>query len=211
MKKRMPKEGAAGRRRERATLPGKAVVTYPYWLRLKTFLARQDPHSGLTEGKLESTYLSQGAGKPDRTGVAPLPGIDVEKLSEEEIEELVTNWASGHKIGYLYDRETGKKEPHVLMHSLTPNLMNLGGEVVAVTEHKAGNNSTSGQRMEVNIFNTSMSFNFNAFYVGSCSQRDGKEPSPSDQKEDEGGGQEGEEGAEVGEKENQCQNEEGQE
>ena len=209
MKKRMPKEGAAGRRRERATLPGKAVVTYPYWLRLKTFLARQDPHSGLTEGKLESTYLSQGAGKPDRTGVAPLPGIDVEKLSEEEIKALVTNWASGHKIEYLYDPETGKEEPHVLMHSLTPNLMCLGGEVVAVEEHKASVNKTSGQRIEVNIFYVSMCFN--TIYVGSCSQRGGEESSPSDQKEDEGGGKEGEEGAEVGAEENQCQNEEGQE
>ena len=148
----MHEEGASGRRRCRATLPGKATVTYPYWLRLKDFLARQDPHSGLAEGKLESTFLSQGAGKPDRTGVAPLPGIDVEKLSEEEIKALVTNWASGHKIEYLYDPETGKEEPHVLMHSLTPNLMSLGGEVVAVEEHKASVNLTSEQRMEVNMY-----------------------------------------------------------
>ena len=150
MRKRMHEEGAAGRRRGRATLPGKATVTYPYWLRLKTFLAWRDPHSGLAEGKLESVFLSQGAGKPDVTGVAPMPGIDVEKLSEEDIKELVTNWASGHKIKYLYDPETGKEEPHVLMHSLTPNLPGPG-IVVAVKEHKASSNSTSGQRMKVYI------------------------------------------------------------
>ena len=150
MTKRMQKEGAAGRRRDRATLPGKAVVTYPYWLRLKTFLAWRDPHSGLAEGKLESTFLSQGAGKPDMTGVAPMPGIDVEKLSEEDIKELVTNWASGHKIKYLYDPDTGKKEPHVLMHSLTPNLPGPG-IVVAVKEQKESNYSPSGQMTEVNI------------------------------------------------------------
>ena len=148
MRKRMHEEGAAGRRRGRATLPGKATVTYPYWLRLKTFLAWRDPHSGLTEGKLESVFLSQGAGKPDLTGVAPMPGIDVEKLSEEDIKELVTNWASGHKIKYLYDPDTGKKEPHVLMHSLTPNLPGPG-IVVAVKEQRESNYSPSGQMTEV--------------------------------------------------------------
>ena len=151
MQRRMQEEGAAGRRRSKAILPGKATVTYPYWLRLKTFLAWQDPHSGLAEGKLESTFLSQGAGKPDRTGVAPMPGIDVEKLSEEEIKELVTNWASGHKIKYLYDSDTGKEEPHVLMHSLTPNLPGPG-IVLEVKEQKESNFSPSGQTKEVKIY-----------------------------------------------------------
>ena len=44
------------KRRGKAALPGKAMVTYPYWMKLRTFLARQDPHSGLTEEKLESNY-----------------------------------------------------------------------------------------------------------------------------------------------------------
>ena len=145
------KTQAAGRGRGCATLPGKALVTYPYWLRLKTFLAWRDPHSGLAEGKVESTFFSQGAGKPDRTGVAPMPGIDVEKLSEEDIKELVTNWASGHKIQYLYDSETGKKEPYVLMHSLTPNLPGPG-IVVAMKEQKQSSYSPSGQTTEVKIY-----------------------------------------------------------
>ena len=145
------KSQAAGRRRGYATLPGKALVTYPYWLRLKTFLAWRHPHSGLAEGKLESIFLSQGAGKPDRTGVAPMPGIDVEKLSEEDIKELVTNWASGHKIKYLYDSDTGKEEPHVLMHSLTPNLPGPG-IVLEVKEQKESSYSPSGQAKEVKIY-----------------------------------------------------------
>ena len=145
------KTQAAGRGRGCATLPGKALVTYPYWLRLKTFLAWRDPHSGLAEGKLESTFLSQGAGKPDRTGVAPMAGIDVEKLSEEDIKELVTNWASGHKIKYLYDSDTGKEEPHVLMHSLTPNLPGPG-IVLEVKEQKESSYSPSGQTKEVKIY-----------------------------------------------------------
>ena len=146
---------AARKRRGRASLPGKRTATYPYWVRLGVFLARQDPKSGLSKEKLEQRFLSKGAGKPDRTGVAPLPGIDVEKLSEEEIQELVKNWASGHKIEYILDRETGKEEPHVMMLSLTPNLMSPDGGAVAVKEPKEGDTSLCGQTPEVNIFLTS--------------------------------------------------------
>ena len=60
----------------------------------------------------------------------------------------MTNWASGHKIKYLYDPETGKEEPHVLMHSLTPNLPGPG-IVVAVKEQRESNYSPSGQMTEV--------------------------------------------------------------
>ena len=38
-------------------------------------------------------------------------------MSEERLKELVTNWASGHEIKYILDRDTGREEPHVLMHS----------------------------------------------------------------------------------------------
>ena len=80
-----------------------------------------------------------------------MPGIDVEKLSEEEIKELVTNWASGHKIKYLYDSDTGKEEPHVLMHSLTPNLPGPG-IILEVKEQKESSYSPSGQAKEVKIY-----------------------------------------------------------
>ena len=80
-----------------------------------------------------------------------MPGIDVEKLSEEDIKELVTNWASGHKIKYLYDSDTGKEEPHVLMHSLTPNLPGPG-IVLPVKEKNESNCSSSGQTKEVKIY-----------------------------------------------------------
>ena len=138
------------KRRGKAALPGKAMVTYPYWMKLRTFLARQDPHSGLTEEKLESNHLSRGAGKPSQNRVAPLPGIDVENLSKEDMIELVTKMASGHKIQYILDRETGKEELHVMMHSLTPHLM--VGKAVEVKESKERENTSSGQRTEVNIF-----------------------------------------------------------
>ena len=73
----------------------------------------------------------------------------VEKLSEEEIEELVKNWEGGPKIDYIFDRETGKEEPHALLHSITPNLMI--GKPVAVKEQKERDDSPSGQRTEVNF------------------------------------------------------------
>ena len=154
MNERMQQERrqAARKRRGRASLPGKRAATYPYWIRLGEFLARQDPESGLSNEKLEQRFLSKGAGKPDRTRVAPLPGIEVEKLSEERLKELVTNWASGHKIKYILDRDTGREEPHVLMHSLTPNLMGPDIRTVAVKEHKEGGNCPSGQRAEVIFF-----------------------------------------------------------
>ena len=132
-------------RRGKATLPGKATVTYPHWMRLGHVLELQDPHSGRRKEKMEFLYLSQGAGNPEITGVAPLPGIDVENLSEEEINDLVTNWASGHKIKFFLDRDTGKEEPHVLMHSLTP-VPNPARAAVKETD-----DSPSGERTEVNI------------------------------------------------------------
>ena len=154
MNERMPKarRQAARKGRDRASLPGKGTTTYPYWMRLGVFLDRQDPKSGLSKENLEQRFFSKGACKPDRTRVAPLPGIEVEKLSEERLKEIVTNWASGHKIEYILDSDTGREELHVLMHSLTPNLMGPGITAVAVKEHKEGGNSPSGQRPEVNIF-----------------------------------------------------------
>ena len=111
-----------GRRRGKETHPGRPTVTYPCWVRLGTVLERQNPHSGKTKETLESRYLA-GPGQPERTGVAPQLGIDVERLSDEEVEKLVKNWASGHKIKFMLDRETGLDKPHVLVHSLTPHLM----------------------------------------------------------------------------------------
>ena len=137
------------KKRGQTTSPGKANVTYPHWVKLRKFLAMQDPNSGLTEKKLESIYLGRGAGKPEQARFAPIPGIDVEKLSEEQMEELVMWLARGHKIEYILDRETGKKEPHVMMHSLSPHLMS--GKAVKVKEFKESENTTSGQRTEVDI------------------------------------------------------------
>ena len=154
MNERMPKERrqAARKGRDRASLPGKRTATYPYWVRLGVFLDRQDPNSGLSKENLEQRFLSRGAGRPDKTRVAPLPGIEVEKLSEEKLKELETNWASGLKIKYILDSDTGREEPHVLMHSLTPNLMGPDIRTVAVKEHKEGGNCPSGQRAEVIFF-----------------------------------------------------------
>ena len=157
MNERMPKarRQAARKGRDRASLPGKGTTTYPYWMRLGVFLDRQDPKSGLSKENLEQRFFSRGAGKTDKTRVAPLPGIEVEKLSEEKLKELETNWASGLKIKYILDSDTGREEPHVLMHSLTTNLMGPGITAVVVKESKEGDASLSGQRPEVNIFSNS--------------------------------------------------------
>ena len=138
------------KKRGQATSPGKANVTYPHWVKLRMFLAMQDPNSGLTEKKLESIYLGRGAGKPEQWRLAPLPDIDVEKRSEEEISWLVTKLANGPMIKFILDRETGTEEPHVLMHSLTP----IPDLAAAVKEPKRTNDdvTTSGERKEVNIF-----------------------------------------------------------
>ena len=123
------------------------MVTYPHWVKLRIFLAMQDPSSGLTDKKLESLYLKRGAGKPDQWRLAPLPDFDVEKWSEEE---LVMKLARGHKTKYLQDRETGKEELHVLMHFLSPLAFPAG----AVKEAKKTDDTvaTSGERTKVNIF-----------------------------------------------------------
>jgi len=113
------------------------------------------PKSGLSKKNLEQRFFSRGTGKPDKARVAPLPGIEVEKWSEEKLKELETNWASGLEIKYILDSDTGREEPHVLMHSLTPNLMGPGIRAVAVEESKEGDASLSGQRAKVNIFSIS--------------------------------------------------------
>ena len=123
------------------------MVTYPHWVKLRIFLAMQNPSSGLTERKLESIYLKRGAGKPEQWRLAALPDFDVEKWSEEE---LVMKLARGHKTKYLQDRETGKEELHVLMHSLSPFAL----PAVVVKEPKRTDDTvtTSEERKEVNIF-----------------------------------------------------------
>ena len=123
------------------------MVTYPHWVKLRIFLAMQNPSSGLTERKLESIYLKRGAGKPEQWRLAALPDFDVEKWSEEEV---VMKLARGHKMKYLMDRETGKEELHVLMHFLSPLAFPAG----AVKEAKKTDDTvaTSGERTKVNIF-----------------------------------------------------------
>ena len=119
-----------GRRRGKETQQKRSTVTYPFWVPLETWLVRQNPHSGLTKEKLVSGYLAR-PGQPEQTVVAPQPGIDVERLSDEEVKELVEKWASGHKI--LLDR---LDKPHVIVHSLTPHLMEGKAEKVLDVEWK---------------------------------------------------------------------------
>ena len=108
-----------GHKMKKGVVQWKRTVTYPHRIRLGSLLDRQEPNSGLKEEKLVTRFFSRGAGKPAITVIAPLPGIDVEKLSEEEIEELVKNWQGGPKIDYIFDRETGKEEPQLCY---TPSL-----------------------------------------------------------------------------------------
>ena len=135
-----------GHRKKKGVVQWKSPVTYPFTMKLGTFLDRQKPNSGLKEEKLVSSYF--GRGKPERTVVAPLPGIDVEKLSEEKVEELIENWEAGAKIEYILDKETGKKEPHVAMLSLTPNLMGPRREAVKVKETEKSDDSAGGHKAE---------------------------------------------------------------
>ena len=110
MNERMPKarRQAARKGRDRASLPGKGTTTYPYWMRLGVFLDRQDPKSGLSKENLEQRFFSKGACKPDRTRVAPLPGIEVEKLSEERLKELVTRGPSRQFFGQISAQNLSK-------------------------------------------------------------------------------------------------------
>ena len=114
----------------------------------------QNPQSGLTKEKLEEYYLSQGAGKPEQTVVAPIPGLDVENLSEEQIKWLVTESAAGHRVENILDEETGKMEPHVMMLSFTPHLR--GGKAVIEKELKGCEHTSSGERTEVDIHATTI-------------------------------------------------------
>ena len=166
-----------GRKMRKGIVQWKSTVTYPHRIRLGTLLDRQEPNSGLKEEKLVTRFFSRGAGKPAITVIAPLPGIDVEKLSEEEIEELVKNWEGGPKIDYIFDRETGKEEPHALLHSITPNLMI--GKPVAVKEQKERDDSPSGQRTEVNICFKNIYLFLTLFMQAPGVKQVGKDPLPA--------------------------------
>ena len=179
-------------------------------------LERQNPHSGKTMETLESRYLA-GPGQPEHTGVAPLPGVDVERLSDEEVEKLVKNWASGHKIKFMLDRETGQDKPHVIVHSLTPHL--LEGKPVEVLKDewkcsstvpvhlqllKCSRNSPCAQcTVQVDTFYQINFLCFNAFYAGSRPQTVQTGPSSSDQEDAQGDGEEIAERSEVGDKESE--------
>ena len=143
-----------GLKRKKGVVQWKSPVTYPFTMKLGTLLDRQEPNSGLKEEKLVSSYLGRGAGKPERTVFAPMPGIDVEKLSEEKVEELIKNWEAGAKIEYILDRETGKEELHVAMLSLTSNLMGPRREAVKVKETKNSDDSAGGHKAEAPPLNT---------------------------------------------------------
>ena len=195
-----------GRRRGKETQQKRSTVTYPFWVPLETWLVRQNPNSGLTKEKLVSGYLAR-PGQPEQTVVAPQPGIDVERLSDEEVKELVEKWASGHKI--LLDR---LDKPHVIVHSLTPHLMEGKAEKVLDVEWKCTvpahlqlwkctrKSQCKRCTVQVDTFYQINFLCFNVFYAGlkktGRPQKDGQGPSPTDQEEALADGKKSAEGSE---------------
>ena len=137
--------------RRRPTHSMRHAVTYPSWVRLGTFLKRQNPFTKEDEGKLERRYLA-GPGKPEQTVVAPLPGIDV--TTDQKVKKLVSMWAGGHKIKYI------DRVPHVMMHSLTPPQ----GRRKVEKEKKF---IECDQKDEVDIIKSAICSVSNVFYAGS--------------------------------------------
>ena len=157
-----------------------------------------------------SGYLAR-PGQPEQTVVAPQPGIDVERLSDEEVKELVEKWASGHRIKFLPDSDV----PHVIVHSLTPHFMEGKPVKVLDVEWKCTvpahlqlwkctrKSQCKRCTVQVDTFYQINFLCFNAFYAGSRPQTVQTGPSSSDQEEAQGDGKETAERSEVGDKESE--------
>ena len=147
--------------------PVKSAPSYPYEVRVGTYLAmRQGPEGmrklekeGVNEHKLEEKFMEEILRKP---GICQNPGIeeskmfDVEKLDEEAVKKLIRKCASGPKINSRYNPSSGKTEHYMVLLAISPvqRDMRKGDERKADEEEQQQQQreSDSEPRPEVNIF-----------------------------------------------------------
>ena len=146
--------------------PLKSAPSYPYEVRVGTYLAmREGPEGmrklekeGVNEHKLEEKFMEEILRKP---GICQNPGIeesrmfDVEKLDEAAVKKLIRKCASGPMINSRYNPSSGKIEHYMVLLAMSPvqRDMRKGDERKAdEEEQQQQRESDSEPRPEVNIF-----------------------------------------------------------
>ena len=146
--------------------PLKSAPSYPYEVRVGTYLAmREGPEgmrklekAGVTAEKLEVKFMEEILRRP---GICQNPSIegskyfDVEKLDEEAVKNLLRRCASGPEIKSLYNSASGKTEHYMVLLAMSPAQgdMRIRGERKAdKEEQQQQRDSDSKPRPEVNIF-----------------------------------------------------------
>ena len=145
--------------RNRLNAMVKSVTTYPYEMKLGTYLAVKEGEAGMrrlgvkTPERLEQLYVEQVVLR--EPGVCANPArefqtFDVEALSDEAVKRLISRWESGLKIEARQNPVNGRTNYYVRLLAMSPGQGDLIRAVKEKQQEQTGDDGKS--RPEVNIF-----------------------------------------------------------
>ena len=155
--------GKAGVKKKRVKrvrdAPLRSTPSYPYEMRVGTYLARREGPEGMrklqmkgvTEHKLEEKFMKEILRRP---GICQNPAekgfqkFDVEKLDEEAVMNRIRGYASGPMIRSRLNPASGSTEHFVVLLAMSPG---QGGEMKADKEEGQQNYLDREPRPEVDI------------------------------------------------------------
>ena len=124
---------AAVRKRVKTNRMGKCQTTYPYEMRLGTYLAMKEGEVGMrrlfklgvkTHERLEELYVEQVISRELGVCANPLNAefqkFNVEALGEEAVKKLIRSWQSGLKTEARKNPENGKTNYYVRLLAMSP-------------------------------------------------------------------------------------------
>ena len=136
-----------------------SVTTYPYEMKLGTYLVLKEGEAGMrrlgvkTPERLEQLYVEQVVLR--EPGVCANPDkefqkFDVEALCDEAVKRLISSWESGLKIEARQNPVNGRTNYYVRLLAMSPG---QGDLIRAVKEKQQEQTEDDGKpRPEVNIF-----------------------------------------------------------
>ena len=145
--------------RNRLNAMVKSVTTYPYEMKLGTYLAVKEGEAGMrrlgvkTPERLEQLYVEQVVLR--EPGICANPNkefqkFNVEALCDEAVKRLITSWESGLKIEAHQNPGNGRTDYYVRLLAMSPG---QGDLIRAVKEKQQEQTEDDGKpRPEVNIF-----------------------------------------------------------
>ena len=161
--------------------PLKSTPSYPYEMRVGTYLATKEGPEGMkklelkgvTEQQLEEKFMKEILRRP---GICQNPAsefqkFDVEKLDEEAVLTHIRKFASGPRIKSRYNPGSGRTEHFVVLLAISPG---QGGEMKADKKEEQQSDSDREPRPEVSIYNkhiNTMSMHFISRCLAWCSRK----------------------------------------